>query len=1745
MVSEVKYFEDISPEEEANLPLPGDWMRTIQSRPDGVKFRVYKNIKTGQEIDEHPIISRAMNVARKLPLPLGWCTMETRSEQDQIERFYYNADLQLSLWDPPMLRSCLADYLKVLGFDLESIGFRSEIQPPGYGGIEEHKSPLLSPSDGHGVGGSLLDRFTGETKMSLLDLDQPNSTNENIPPPPTSPEPWTDTPVVREAVQFAPPQQVVAAPSETQLQPQQQTVPPPRDWERLLNIYKEPILPFSEKISHRADELQPPVTWAGVKILRGDVREANERIHHLISRIRSMLATKRGYKCSFLYHDSASENDEDQESESSSTMKTAVTLASDIVTTLRQQPELVVMAIATNNNTIGSTAMLQASFVALHRLLHPFSTDYSMTTALLLQSINYQLEELAAVEQIFCHMDSKMIIPRALSIYDPVMAVQWNPVDSPLPMIPNVQSETVFACLMRVYSIRRDVTAFFRAVWKPVLPAIATLLQLKESPSNPVVLENLISLAYRLLENTFHEKSMTVFPITATAVCRAVYEIGGQTAMVALIYNFLILPNLVKILGGDHDSLENEDVYRVETASKVINRYFDCTWWLQNDSKESAKLYKSSDDRPLVVLKSFLWTVWRLFSCSLHLSETAISAITVPEFIQGRLSFLNCTGIKDHKLRNLLARVNRKVSHGCNWLVQMPLDVHGNSFLGVEHQDLDLDGVLTMNHETHELLDRRMSSLAFKPGEMLNATVVSKYELCGFLSDVGCAMDDHDFPTDSPIYRGIADFLSVYGNNQSNNNNFADEHSEEFITLTFLYTNHGENEEDSTPHTAEGANQESVVQEHRQLLCGLKLLNRYEDTLLNLIRKVDNGVVSNIYELLSDATGAWYLEPEFDTEFKVNHIEIAEKHTDESRNKVRFSYHGVKQSRPVQVFPLFSQHNTTDHHPNNKSLKELQKDFFQSFRFGSAQQSVAVGTSLARQKVLPPKVERGQIKVTTLSATQLPSSSHYAASEASSRGSQNYRSLFTEPTIKPNSSILVPTKSFLNMKNALPVTPMDLDKNFMKSMRDHQVISTEEFQMRYFRRRNQAAKSIRRDVGDRLIHGGTRGRETAHDRKIDNAAASAAKPPPAPKPFPAHLRYLIRHDDGDHQSPVYGTTGDESFFKMQEELYDDEDIYGDGYGYGYGDMHGTELDGTGTDVQYFPQPYQSQMIGEDHSQFERQSEAWKYDPNYFRSLIQDYQATIQPVTTGHQYDDFVSTAAMLSSQLQGKQLDREQSRPHSRSPTLPVPLDNSGIWSPTKSYSQKHQIPIRSDAFMRDLHEGKPPELRHYHDEIPAVVHEEPFSPTKNKIYQSNGGRAPRVPEFLAADENEEIEDSMYATSVSRDSTPHSRRGRRSRSTSPAASTRSRSGSYAKPTFASIQQLSDRTYSLRGEQRPDFSLIMEHETNKHNSPRSSLSSSPTARRRKRQQRPINDDPQMLEMDKPEDVIESEAEVAISAKDFLHHSVNPPVRTMEVLTETDPPLVSILRLRSDQLPDALDNPSLDRPLEVAEEKLPPPPPNTEVTGVRVIKKKIKLSQSKPSQPYQVEVDRTQSLQATPPPNSRRQFVGPNPAAIPIQLHAGNSHKQTFAEAIASVVSEAAASTANGPHDSTYSLNFSPDADHERTTTNLREDREKALARRRELLQRQDSDSEIDEVDKYLEFKTGPSLTNRRAKSERMKSSKLNTDGGEDTGAPTENSPSRVPIMKRKSLIKNFSTNKEMFLNGFYAKKVSDFFFLNKY
>jgi hypothetical protein len=64
-------YQDLSLDEEAKLPLPDNWIRTMRlSIPQGdyendsATIVVYQDRRSGLETEEHPFITRALNEAR-------------------------------------------------------------------------------------------------------------------------------------------------------------------------------------------------------------------------------------------------------------------------------------------------------------------------------------------------------------------------------------------------------------------------------------------------------------------------------------------------------------------------------------------------------------------------------------------------------------------------------------------------------------------------------------------------------------------------------------------------------------------------------------------------------------------------------------------------------------------------------------------------------------------------------------------------------------------------------------------------------------------------------------------------------------------------------------------------------------------------------------------------------------------------------------------------------------------------------------------------------------------------------------------------------------------------------------------------------------------------------------------------------------------------------------------------------------------------------------------------------------------------------------------------------------------------------------------------------------------------------------------------------------------------------------------------------------------------------------------------
>ena len=1291
---------DLTEEDEAKLPLPQGWIRMIkiQSVNGGSldNVRVYKEVKTGLESYEHPLILQAQSAVSKKTLPRGWEMMETVLEDGSKDIYYYNPSTGQSMWDSPLLRDALADRIRTMGHDPVALGLCSAYsyhnapkEQYEESVTNEEEIPLGIAGDGDSTTSVDQDHHRGDLGSGIHPLQVPASSEENdlyMPDVSSNKLHMEELELGFESRKRCDDASDVSDPSKAvsihgdrpngvhddhQSETVQSLLSNRRDWEALLDTYVDKGQEYRDKVSHRIQQECPPVSMTGIAVLRGDVTEANERVHQLIIKLRSSLAAKAGVECSFVYHDHQGQRDHihymrggeggqlgpnwsgfapaaEGQHDDNEAGYNSVTLASDIVTTLRQKPEYVVAAMADNNKLHGNV-MTQIGFTALHRLLYPMSADTSMTTALLLQGINYQLDEMAAVEQLFSGVDSRLIISRALFVCDPEIALHWDPLHSPLPCVPQVPSETALACLLRLYAVRRDVTVYFRTIWRPVLPSVLALLNANSLAKFRVVaangggegvsllsLNNVLAVANRLLECTLNEKAIVVFPATATAVCRAVYEIGGRPAMYTYFFQLLVLPNLLKVLAGDHESVENEDLYRLGAVDEVVNKYFDTSFWFfgdELDAEQQQASLRMNGDPALDPLRLLIWTVWRLFSCAAFMDDSALTVLSTKQFFSSAWPApapAALAATKDFRVRNMVDRVRRKLERGCvDWLLQMPLDAQGSEYLGLEDeldqiaQDPRRLELLQSNPEVAQLLDHRLSTLHFKPNEMLNLSVVSRHEVDILFSDVASAMEARGHTEDSALYRAVSQYLQISDdclNAESLAAGAADTSStatgrqgvearvgaadgrEQLMQLTFLYSSDSldeyydsitdkrelgrrkgvdawsssaeakaapggarsdtnarreqqqaeeeeEQEEEMQFQELLQRKNEYIVVRHEQLVRGLRLANRYEDSLLRLLRRVEAGAVSSLHELVEDKE-SWFSAPEFDAAIKHSTVEIASKHTAASMSKLKKPHHGLELAQEISLFPLHSQQSAVDHHPDIKSMAALQDDVIRSFRFGATNPGLAAGTSIARPqpRVAAPVVPRGAVSVTTGADTRA----------AASRHPRNRRARYTEVQLRPDSNLLAPTQSLIhyNCAKPIPSNPQQIDKQWMTTMRQHEVIPTDVFRMKYRQRQLHRRQQQREQLHQQHQHHnnsydsmdphhgsgkaltgapssssrsqpGHQQLPTPHSRlHHHHAPRPSAQAPqasiyrsassfggPSPLPFPAHLRHLIRSDD--------------------------------------------------------------------------------------------------------------------------------------------------------------------------------------------------------------------------------------------------------------------------------------------------------------------------------------------------------------------------------------------------------------------------------------------------------------------------------------------------------------------------------------------------------------------------------------------------------------------------------------------------------
>lgn len=1030
-------YSDLSEEEEAQLPLPPNWVRTVTASIGNI---VYKNLKTGAESDEHPFVLQAMNAARKLPLPVGWSVQEARLSDGSIDYFYCNKTLAYSNWDPPHLRHCLADCLGSNGFSASAYDILSGA--PIWDDTENDES--FDKDDE--VGNYDQDHFNevvshnaqniedDEEDESIVQTEEEATTASEIPPPPL----MEDSSLFLEGF--------VSGRARSE------------QWQLVRESHKQ-TLPENAPKTKKIEFLKPPMTLSGIRVLTSDVCDADERVRELVSNVRVRLAKRMGVESRSLDRRTLETQLEQSERTDSDvplirTLIHLLSLASDVVTALLRHPEYIISTMTSTDPQ--SLDMVYVGFTVLHRLLHPFTSDQSLTTALLLEGINYQMEEAAhaGVVEGSDPQSTKQLLGRALLISDPATAYNWNALGQPLPLTPNVPSETVLMSLLKMYALRREVAAFFRAVWKPVFPAVMAVV-VSDEIDGTATFSNLFAVATRIISCVLNPKVMAAFPAPATAVCRSLSEISGNETTLHYIFNLLLLPNLLKIIAvGDHESIENERTYQ---ASQKLEEFFDRQYDLNGWWPEEGFALSLFDP-----CNSLVWMTWRLFSAAALIDEVTLSTLHTPDFFRGG-PLLDMTGVSDAKLRNCLARMRRSMESSLRCLLRMPLDTCGSKYLNVD-PTVEL-AVFQSRPDLYAALQRRLISLLIKPAEMASTVVVSQSELMQLFGLVRSAVELSGHGVTSPLYVRICEFMAL---SEAVSTDDADFLLHVYVDLPAPIATgapplpraadggmgqpaladgdvgeEGMGSMDGSGgngrggmvrfhddvvtrgggddgHDADGVSM-STAYRYQQLCHGLVLANKFEETLLRILQKIDSRQKTSLYDLVEEES--LYRKSELDVDLHTSDdVDKFGKHTEASKKKIGQSNYGLEKIVKPKLAP--SKRPASWEHV---SLKTMESEFLASFRFGSPSANVNVGTSMGRHT--------GCFAPHSRPTPRVAGGNNVGGSLT--MGSN--RSKYTKFDVKPDSNFLVVTESVRHYKVPQRPTWRDKEMAYMQSLRQNDV----------------------------------------------------------------------------------------------------------------------------------------------------------------------------------------------------------------------------------------------------------------------------------------------------------------------------------------------------------------------------------------------------------------------------------------------------------------------------------------------------------------------------------------------------------------------------------------------------------------------------------------------------------------------------------------------------------------------------------
>lgn len=869
--------------------------------------------------------------------------------------------------------------------------------------------------------------------------------------------------------------------------------------EHLQNLRVDHI-PFDEEITNINDlpKVQPirpgkpPKSVAGLRILQSDLKDTNNRVHKLLIQLRMSLALKAGIPCSVL-DNTLKEFVDDRKISPIVNSKDIISSASSLASTLKNQLERFVSAMATTFRP-GDADRVYLGFVLLHRLLHPFSCDSMLTSKVLLIALAYQAHESKDLTGLFTDVDIKIITSRTIFISDPTIALAWNPLAQPMPLMPNVPNETVLSCLLRLYSIRRDVSSFFRMAWKQAIPSIVAIISTVDTIPNKAFcnglrretnvdvkrtstdipaerssfsshsFKNLLSVANRVLECVLREDIAQIFPTPARVICQSLFEVGGIDSLHSYILNLLILPNIIKLLRGDHESIENEAVHDKFSVSDLLNQYYNLDHWWPAPAKATPAQPEMISDftkEPFNPVVNLIWLVWRLYSGATLLETSALEILTSRGFFAGG-PFLDGARIPDQKIRNILVRLQHRADMFCKVLLQ-GFDV---------------------NKPANSVDSPR-------PKGMVNFSLMSKEEMAWISRDIYHELEvvcpdiankrvsppsiDRDYLDNdslfsaSPVTISLAQLLKSYISLDDYVNSKNTSTGEDFILLEFNPANF---ESDFY-----GIN-DSVSTVYDRLYRSLVVCSRYEDSLIRMIHAVKrtlsvqvrlegNSVPENhsnyidLQELIDDKS--WFTATESSVDCTVREISLYDRHTETFRKKVKEPLYGLEPSTLMETdnqkaVPIIED-------IQFKSRQSLHAEIHKALRFGTTKDSVATGSSIARpsHRVAKTKVNDDDFIL------------------------GNRKPRYTKSVIHPASSLLIPTEANRRRNPVKRPNRFDLDKEFMESMRSHEVISTDKF----LRKRESIARK-------RLLR-----------RSDQDAVNNVAQP----KPFPSYLRSFVRSTD--------------------------------------------------------------------------------------------------------------------------------------------------------------------------------------------------------------------------------------------------------------------------------------------------------------------------------------------------------------------------------------------------------------------------------------------------------------------------------------------------------------------------------------------------------------------------------------------------------------------------------------------------------